>query len=168
MEEIWKDVISYEGIYEVSNLGRVRSINTGRKKPLKPLLGNNGYFKINLYKDKKMSAINIHRLVAIAFIINDGNKKQVNHIDGNKINNNVDNLEWVTDSENQKHSYDIGLKVGRKGTSHHNCKITEETVIKIRELWNTGEYVQREIAEIIGINTNNVWKIINGVRWKHI
>lgn len=166
MEEIWKDINGYEGLYKVSNLGRIRSYR--RRKPLSPIEDRNGYYKINLTKDKEMKTYRIHRLVASCFIDNIDNKPEVNHIDGNKKNNNIDNLEWVTRSENESHSYRTGLRSGKKGVMHHNCKITEEIVIKIREMWDTGEYVQREIAEKFNIKTNNVWKIINGIRWKHI
>lgn len=109
--EIWKDVIGYEGIYQVSNLGRVKRIGKYRNqvkewdsnKILKPGKKNNGYMYCQLSKDNKTSPKMVHRLVAEAFIENPDNKKTVNHIDGNKANNTVENLEWNTYSENNLH-----------------------------------------------------------------
>ena len=118
-KEIWKDIEGYEGLYQVSNLGRVRSLDrtytqkarsgsvlnhTYKGCILKP---NNvmGYLQVNLQNHKRRNDQKIHRLVAQTFIPNLENKREVNHIDGDKTNNCVDNLEWVTTSENQLHSY---------------------------------------------------------------
>lgn len=120
--EIWKDVVGYENIYEVSNLGRVkmlkRIVNAGNgsvlnlKESIKSLhLVGRGYKAVNLCKDGNKKPNYIHRLVAQAFIPNPHNKKTVNHIDGDKLNNKVDNLEWMTYSENNKHAYDNKLKI---------------------------------------------------------
>lgn len=119
MNEIWHPCAGYETHYEVSNLGNVRSIeryannghNNGvRKLPsktLKPALGKSGYLLVNFCVDNVKSNHNVHRLVARAFIENEANKPQVNHKDGNKLNNMADNLEWVTASENGLHSYRV-------------------------------------------------------------
>jgi hypothetical protein len=112
MEEIWKDIEGYEGVYQVSNLGRVKSLKYGIKSRIKILSGaisSNGYFYVALYKNKKIVKISIHRLVAITFINNPEQKEQVNHIDGNKTNNFYNNLEWATRSENMKHAFKTGL-----------------------------------------------------------
>ena len=97
MEEIWKDIKGYEGKYQVSNYGNVKSLNyrrTGNEKLMKPTLQNNGYLCVNLYKPLKLYLI--HRLVADAFIQNPDNLPCVNHKDENPTNNHVDNLEWCT------------------------------------------------------------------------
>lgn len=95
--EIWKDVRGYEGIYMVSNLGRVKSCK--RKIIMRQKL-NKGYLMVNLYKNSKLKTVHIHRLVAYAFVENTFKKPQVNHVDEDKLNNRSDNLEWVTPGEN--------------------------------------------------------------------
>ena len=108
MLEIWRNIKDYEGIYEVSNLGRIKSISrNGTIKENRILKPNKvmGYSQVGLQKYGTRKYKKIHRLVAEAFIPNPENKKEVNHKDGNKTNNCVDNLEWVTTSENQLHSY---------------------------------------------------------------
>lgn len=119
MKEIWKDIEGYEGLYQISNFGRVKSLpkkngNSYQEERILKPKNNQGYMQVNLYKNKKCKSIVIHRMVAKAFIKNEYNKREVNHIDGNKANNRVDNLEWCTPSENQKHAYRIGLKGRRK------------------------------------------------------
>lgn len=120
MSEIWKDVTGYEGLYQVSNTGHVKSLkrtiirNNGRTLAVKEkILGvfpdGRGYSIVFLSKNGETKHFFMHRLVAEKFIPNTENKPQVNHIDGNKTNNCVENLEWVTGSENMYHSYKIGL-----------------------------------------------------------
>jgi hypothetical protein len=114
--ENWKDVQGYEGLYQVSNLGRVKSLShvnyLGRLRQ-ECILGNRlsdrGYHTAVLYNNGKSKSFRVHRLVANAFIENPNNKPHVNHIDGVKSNNLVSNLEWVTISENQKHAFKTGL-----------------------------------------------------------
>ena len=119
MEEEWRPIPGYEGLYEVSNTGLIRSVERiityvdGRKHRYesvvkKPYIAHNGYYNVGL--DSKGKHLTIHRCVATAFIDNPNGLKVVNHKDGNKLNNNVDNLEWTTSSENNKHAFKIGLK----------------------------------------------------------
>lgn len=132
----WRPIKGFEGLYEVSNIGNVRSLNyrrTGEIKILRLYKNNNGYLKAVLCKDGKQCTKKVHRLVANAFIPNLENKPQVNHIDGNKQNNAVSNLEWCTILENIQHSWKTGLR-------------NEETKNKISEALK-GRYEGRGLTE---------------------
>jgi hypothetical protein len=129
--EVWKPVKNYEELYEVSDMGRVRSKprtfernhpilkNVKQVVTYKPVLikfhiTNKGYCRLGLYKDGVKNNHQVHRLVADAFLTNEQNKEQVNHINGIKCDNRVINLEWCTNLENRKHSYEV------LGNVHHN------------------------------------------------
>ncbi len=127
--EIWRDIKNYDGKYQVSNFARVKSFHKGDVRILKPETVK-GYLRIGLYKNGRTKNYFVHALVAQAFIPNPANKPFVNHIDGNKLNNNVSNLEWVTASENQQHALRLGLQ--KSGCECHNAKLTELQVREIR------------------------------------
>jgi hypothetical protein len=119
MAEVWKDILGYEGLYQVSSLGRVKSCDRYVNHYLgKRLIGehilrqtnNSNYYTITLAKENRKKTKRVHRLVALHFIKNDENYLEVNHIDGNSLNNNVNNLEWCNRSQNQLHAYKIGLQ----------------------------------------------------------
>lgn len=125
--EIWKDIEGFEGYYQISNRGNVRSItrhdgvHERLGQAIKPVLKFNGYLQVGLRKHNKRKYVSIHRLVALHFLENPENKTQVNHIDCDKQNNNINNLEWVTPKENQKHAKDSGLRANMpKGERHVN------------------------------------------------
>lgn len=131
MDEIWKDIEGYEGLYQISSLGRVRRIKGGKGTASGRILksfANSGYFFVGLYVNSKQKHIGVHRLVAEAFIPNPDNKSEVNHINGNKHDNRIVNLEWVTPSENMQHAWRTGLTKGRTGKNP-----TEETRKKLSE-----------------------------------
>jgi hypothetical protein len=130
--EIWKEVKGYEGLYEISNLGNVKSLSRSivrgngvmgkafvNSKLVKKSITRLNYEKVNLSKNNVAKTFAVHRLVAIAFIDNTENKPQVNHKDGNKLNNCVDNLEWCTASENQLHALKLGLIIPKRGKDHY-------------------------------------------------
>lgn len=118
--EIFKDIKGYEGLYAIGTLGHVKALSkqmfnhTGYwnkpEKILNPAKDSKGYLRVAIWKNGKQHTYKVHRLVADAFIPNPENKPQVNHIDGNKQNNNVENLEWCTNQENQIHSWKSGLR----------------------------------------------------------
>lgn len=109
MEEEWKPIKGYEGLYEVSSTGKVKSFQRGGTKILHQNINQSGYHHVILSKGKVKKDLRVHRLVASAFIPNPLNKPEVNHIDGDKHNNNADNLEWATRKENINHSIKTGL-----------------------------------------------------------
>lgn len=115
MEEIWKDVIGYEGLYQVSDTGNMRSISYHGKKKIKLLklyASTHEYYVVSAHKDKIQSRMHVHREVAKCFCANPLNKPEVNHKNGVRTDNRADNLEWVTRSENNKHAYDFLGKTG--------------------------------------------------------
>lgn len=126
-EEIWRPIKGYEGIYDVSNLGRVRSHDKHTKhnygglklqkgRILNPKKGTNGYVRVYLSdKNSKTKRFSIHRIVGNAFVENPQGKPQINHINSDRSDNRASNLEWVTNSENQKHAYKNGKQKPRKG-----------------------------------------------------
>ncbi len=153
MEEIWKNARTPG--YSVSSLGRVRSearvVNRGRysvswpEKILKPRPHSGGYLRVQLGGSKDYY---IHRLVAEAFLDNPNNLPEVNHIDGVKSNNNVDNLEWVTPSENSRHAYDVGLSRRSLLTVEDKCGNILHTNKTVSELVNLG-YHQSAISRCL-------------------
>ena len=113
--EEWKAIAECNGEYYVSNYGKVKSLKKGKEIILKDSLTGDGYRGVTLHlKEGIRKSRSIHKLVALAFITNEENKKEVNHIDGNKINNHFTNLEWVTRSENAQHGWRTGLFEGTR------------------------------------------------------
>ena len=119
-QEIWKDIKNYEGNYQVSNLGRVKNIKLNRFLALTSK-NEKGYIKVVLTKNGKSKTFAVHRLVARTFLDYDYNSLQVNHIDGNKENNKLSNLELLTHKENIRHAYSTGLF--KKETIERVCAI---------------------------------------------
>ena len=132
--EIWKDCVGYEGKYQVSNLGNVRSISNNKGTYQERLLSQrqtttSNYLYVNFTVKDVTKQHSVHRLVAKAFIPNPENKPFINHIDGNKYNNSVDNLEWCTQKENIQHAFKTGLAVARVGENQPMSKLTDEIVL---------------------------------------
>lgn len=138
--EIWKDIPGYVGQYQVSNLGNVKSLerqvkdHLGITRTIKPCIlkqrnSHKGYRVVSLTQNAKDKNFLVHRLVGMAFIENPENKPQINHIDGNKQNNCVENLEWCTNSENQKHAYKLGLNKVGKRSDKHKCPVLQIDIL---------------------------------------
>ena len=163
-QEIWKDIRGFNGKYSLSNLGSVK--NNITDKNLKPMKNHNGYLVVHLWNRKKMS-FRIHRIVAEMFIPNSENKKTVNHINGIKTDNRVENLEWSTSSENIKHAFDCGLNKGNCGEKHGSSKLKESDILSIRNYFNNGKK-QSDIAKMYKISASQVCAIISRKKWKHI
>ena len=167
MQEIWKDVAGYEGLYQVSNLGNVKSLSynhTKKPKVLKNIKMSIGYESISLFKDKVSKVFYIHRLVANAFIENKNNLPTVNHIDGIKSNNIVSNLEWMSFSDNNKHAHLIGLNFAKKGEEHPKSKLKKEDVIFI---FNSNLSL-RVLAKKYNVSKTSIEYIKNGKNWSHL
>lgn len=171
MEEIWKPVKGFEGIYEVSNIGRVHHISTQRIK--KASVTKNGYNYVALWKNNKHKHMLLHRLIAIAFIPNPLKKSQVNHKDGNKLNNALENLEWVTHQENGVHAYKTGLTRkppgnNKRGTEVHSAVLNELSVLEIRNKFDSGRYTQKELGNMYGVTRSGIQSITRRKTWKHV
>lgn len=178
MEEIWKDVVDYEGIYKVSNLGniiscrRLRFLNGGsfysKQFSKKTAVDKLGYVRVGLTKNGVKKLWCFHRIIAFAFIPNTENKPFINHIDGNKSNNSVDNLEWCTASENRYHAFRTGL-ASKLGIKNNACKLTESQVLQIRKIHlENPETSLISTAIRFGISKSLVSRINLRQSWKHI
>lgn len=183
-EEIWKDIPGYEGYYQVSNLGRVKSLDRivphprykcgqfwkGRISTIK--IDRYGYPCITLNKKSHIKTITIHRLVAKSFISNPENKPQVNHIDGNKLNNKVNNLEWCTSKQNTIHAWKTGLCKSRLGSNSSLSKVVLQYDLDMNLLNKYNGSC--EASRITGINRSSISAVCNGrgvtaggYIWKH-
>lgn len=171
MNEQWKDVEGYEGIYQMSSLGRVRSfhqdVTVGRI--LEPYKAGRGYLQVTLCRDEERKRVYVHRLVAFAFLgPAPSPDHEINHKNGNKQDNRVENLEWVTAAYNTRHAIRaLGVEhaVGEKAGA---AKITEQDVKEIRKLYKTGEHTQAELGEMFGITQSAIHLIICRKNWKHV
>lgn len=176
MEEIWKDIDGYEGLYQVSNLGRVRSLDrvvvysNGRECLHKGKIINNhdnghGYRYITLTNGGKRKNHYVHRIVAEAFIINEDCLPEVNHIDNDRSNNDITNLEWCSKKENMNHMIKQDRQI--KGSDVHCSKLNEEKVIEIRKLISQGESYG-SIADKFNICKQTISNIKLHKIWKHV
>lgn len=174
MREIWKSIQGFEGLYEISNFGRVKILKKRGKKEgiLKPTLNpKHKYLQARLWKNKKLSGPYFHRLVAIHFIPNPLNLPEVNHIDGNKTNNHIDNLEWCTKSQNRQHALKLGLwkhsDSHKKATADFNRRTKSKVVLQydlesnfIQEFSST-----EEAANSVGGSQGNIANCCAGKKY---
>lgn len=172
MQEVWKDIPGFEGAYQVSNLGRIKSFMAKhvKGKPdeyiLKLPLANNGYYQVYLYNGKTKRKLLVHRIVAMAFIENPNNLPQVNHKDENRLNNCVDNLEWCDNVYNNRY-----------GTK--NSRFAEKCSFPIEQMTTAGKVIARyksaKIAEaLLGITHSQIatacrnGTVCHDFRWRYV
>ena len=157
MEEFWKDVIGYEGLYQISNLGRAKRFYKNKsEKILKPIKGHLGYMFYSFCKETKNKTYRIHRLVALHFIPNPNNYPEVNHIDGDKENYSIENLEWCTRSQNMKHGHTLGLIFIDRANAATRI-ITEDKLVVITKMRNLG-FTLNEISCISDVTISTICK----------
>lgn len=188
MEKIWKDIYGFEGLYQVSDMGEIYSC-------AKTIQGGNGgsrshdgmilqadssgeYLRVTLFKDKKRHKFLVHRIVAKHFHENPENKKFVNHINGNKLDNRAVNVEWSTQSENEKHAYRIGLKVptmNRLGSTN-DLNARSKKVMQLAldgsliKIWPSVNEVQRKLGfrqGNISSCARNEMQTAYGFKWQY-
>ena len=186
MKEIWKDIKSYEGLYQISNTGKIKSLERYKdnhsKKQLvkekirKQIISKTGYYTCMLTKNGNLKLFKVHRIVAEAFIPNPNNYPIINHIDGNKLNNNVDNLEWCSYSHNEKEAYKLGLI---KNNTYGLKKYTDSLKKKIKQYDLKGNFLKEwnsvsEIKKELNYETTNICscckgkrKTAYGYKWKY-
>ena len=170
----YKDIIGFEGFYKINEYGNIISLDRlcytkggyfqlRKGRLLKPSIDRYGYKKTSLTDvNGNIRYLTIHRLVAINFIDNPNNKKTVNHIDGNKLNNHKNNLEWNTVSEQNYHAYRYNLN-SRKGELNNNSKLTYENIKEIRSLINSKTI--KEISEKFNVSRSHISNIKNNKVW---
>lgn len=177
--ETWKDIAfqgkSYAGYYQVSDLGNVRSVDRfiqykdGKRvfKEGQSIVGSydkDGYHQVLLYIKTVRKTARVHRLVLETFVPNIEMKPEINHLNGIKGDNRIENLEWATSSENRLHAVKTGLQPTQYGKNNPNNKLSEGDVLKIRKLRKEGKALKK-IAEIIGTSESNVKNVIYGYTW---
>lgn len=176
MQEEWRSIEGYEGKYEVSSLGRVKSLsdNKGRERELilVPRIAKNGYLYLNLWKGSKAKSRKIHRLVAETFIKRPSGAQCVNHKNGVKTDNRLENLEWCTYSQNTKHAYTNGLikptdgcnngMYGRHGVEHPSSKRVEQYTLDGEHIGTWDSCI--EAGKALGVNGANIQRCARGDR----
>ena len=164
MQEVWEP---YLYNYEISNLGRIRNVKT--QHILKPSLTGHGYLAcvVSMGKKGKWHSIKIHRAVAETFLPNPNHLPQVNHKDGNKLNNIVDNLEWCDNQYNTTHALHLGLRVPVKGEAHTNHKLTKEDVVFIRTHYipRDHQFGIRALSRRFGVHHETIRHALHGESW---
>jgi len=155
--------------YFISSKGDVYSDKYHIRRRLKPRKNAKGYLYVNLCKNGKYKSIEIQRLVAQEFLEDFNPSLQVNHIDGNKQNNSVDNLEMATQAENMKHAINTELLIPKKGEEHWASKLTEKDVLDIRNLYKNGSRI-KDISEKYKskVSRETISQIVNNKIWKHV
>lgn len=178
--ELWKPIKGYEGLYEVSNLGRVKSLDRKNSRDVKgledyiskgkilaPRPQRQGYQLVALYRNGEREDKPIHRIVADVFLPNPNNKKTINHKNGVKDDNRVKNIEWASQKENNRHAWDNGLISARRGEKNPAAKLSESDVVKIKMAFECG-ISSGELAKIYSVHKSTIKSIRAGRNWEYI
>ena len=168
--EIWRDICDYEKLYQISIYGRAKSFYNEKIRILSDVLDGPGYVMWRLYKNGEPKMFKGHIATARTFIPNPQNKPQINHFDGDKINNCVWNLEWVTGKENVRHAFRTGLEKPKLGCDSPNTDLTLEDVIEIRETCVLGskKFGAKALAKKFGITDTAILNIVHGRTYTEI
>jgi len=170
-QEVWKDIPGYEGYYQASNIGNIRSldrlIKNGKGKIRIPCRNKvNGYLMVSLYKKRCRRNFPIHTLVLSTFSGIRPRGFIARHLDGNKLNNTIDNLKWGTYEQNIEDARKHGVLACGEKNGH--AKLTDQDIRQIRKLYAGTNMTQSDIAKVFKTARNNITRIINYTRWKHI
>ena len=169
-QEEWKDIDGWKGFYQISNWGRLKSLKrpfVPKDRNLKACVDQDEYPVAGLFKNgKRLACPKIHRLVLEVFVGKRPFGLEGRHIDGHKTNNRLDNLEWATHEVNELDKYRHGTIMC--GSKNGYSKLTEESVVEIRQLWKTGRFTQWDLANRFGVNQSCIWSVIHKKRWKHV
>lgn len=172
MEQTWQPIVGYSGVYDISSDGLVRRL-AGSKgcattRLIKSRASTTGYKTVRLCLDGVMKSCMLHRLLLEAFVGPPATPShQCNHKDGNKLNNALPNLEWVTPKENIQHMLGMGLRNEPAGEEHASARIKNEDVMEIRRRYALG-HRHTDLAQEFGLSPSHVRDIARGVRWKHL
>lgn len=181
MSEIWKDIPGFEGWYQISNLGRVKSLSrtvdygtssvrTQKEKILQPRVGGpvvagKQYHSVILYRNRYREQHKVHRLVGGAFCHKPNGCEVINHLDNDPTNNAATNLEWTTVIGNNKHRHTQGRSKGPAGDAHGQAKLSSQLLVEIKNLLNAGNLSQQVIADRFGVHQSHVSRIKLGKAW---
>lgn len=164
-KEMWRDIYGYNGMYQVSNRGRVR--NAKYMRILSHDVSKTGYHRVKLVDydangNRTIKQHMVHRLVALCFVpIYSLDRNQINHIDGNKWNNDWENLEWCNNSENQLHRHKLGRENRKYGEENHKAVLSDNQAREIKAKYNTGNYTQAYLAKLYGVSQSAISQIVS-------